>query len=59
MQMNECTYNLDTKEGNPVHKHSDGTWWFYAETWADEHGPYTTQQICKQELKRYCDEVLG
>lgn len=43
---------------NPVHSHSDGTWWFYEETWADENGPYTSEIECIAKLESYCREVL-
>lgn len=43
----------------PVHPHRDGTWFFFDETWADEHGPYQTQEEAGAACKRYAKEVLG
>jgi len=43
---------------DPVHLHLDGTWWFVEETWADENGPYDTEEQANQMLKRYCAIVL-
>lgn len=39
--------------GDPVMKDESG-WWFYDETWADRHGPYTTEAIARDQLKLYC-----
>jgi hypothetical protein len=44
---------------NPVHEHNDGTWWFYLETWADEAGPYESEEQANKMLTRYGHEVLG
>lgn len=53
--MNECQ-NYDGT--NPLHQHDDGTWWFY-DPFYDEYGPYENEQKGKEELERYCREVLG
>lgn len=45
------------KDNNPVHQHSDGTWWFYEEAWADENGPYQTQEKANSECDQYCKDV--
>ena len=43
---------------DPLHQHPDGTWWWYEETWAEEHGPYSTEAEAKDALLTYCREVL-
>jgi hypothetical protein len=37
---------------DPVHEH-DAKWWFFDETWADEHGPYDTEKQAREELALY------
>jgi hypothetical protein len=32
---------------------------FENETYSELYGPFTTLEICKAELKRYCVEYLG
>ena len=44
---NECTPKNKAEEGQPVHQHKDGTWWFWDETWGTEYGPYEYyEQAC-------------
>jgi hypothetical protein len=51
-----CTYNGD---GNPLHEHKDGSWWFYNETWAFENGPYESFEDGSTALEAYCTTVLA
>lgn len=37
----------------------DGEWYFWDEVGLDKFGPYPTEEIARQELKRYCEEYLG
>ena len=37
---------------NEVHKEADG-WYFWDETWANRHGPFTTEEDCKIKLTKY------
>lgn len=39
--------------------YSNGQWHFWNETWSYTHGPFKTREICRQELKNYCEEELG
>lgn len=40
--------------GKPIHRHvSDGTWWFYTETWCDEVGPFASRQEAVDAMVRY------
>lgn len=48
----ECTYQ--NTDGNPLHEHKDGTWWFYEETWALESGPYESFDDGYTALEAYC-----
>lgn len=34
-------------------------WYFWNEVWADAYGPYETEEEAREELDRYCREVLG
>lgn len=43
---------------DPIHE-EDGKWYFWDETWADRYGPYDTEEIARETLKRYCIEYLG
>lgn len=51
-----CTYNGD---GNPLHEHADGTWWFYEETWSLENGPFENWEDGYNALEAYCLVVLA
>jgi len=46
-------------EGNPLHTHADGTWWFYEETWTFENGPFPTYEEAETALEAYCLVVLA
>ena len=39
---------------NPVFSKEEGTWWFYDETWANEHGPFLSQTEAVAALRKYC-----
>ena len=41
---------------NVIHENEDG-WYFWIETWADEYGPYDTEEECEQKFKEYCLEM--
>lgn len=41
------------EEDQGLHRHSDGLWWFYDETGADEFGGYVTKQEALESAKRY------
>lgn len=49
-----CNYSGD---GNPLHEHADGTWWFYEETWIYESGPYDTLDLGWAALTEYCEKL--
>ena len=51
-----CNYAGD---GNPLHEHKDGKWWFYDETWAFENGPYESFEDGSVALEAYCTTVLA
>jgi len=44
--------------GDPVHYH-EGAWWFWTETWSDREGPYPTEQMARDGLNWYCENILG
>lgn len=43
---------------DPVWQKDDGKWYFADECWADEYGPYDTEEECRKGLAKYCEEVL-
>ena len=43
----------------PIHQHDDGSWWWYDETWVEEHGPYSTIEEANLAITKYCREELG
>lgn len=49
-----CNYSGD---GNPLHEHEDGTWWYFDEAWDLENGPFPTQQSAYTSLYAYCEDV--
>jgi hypothetical protein len=60
MSNETCTTSTEGEHNpNPIHEHTDGTWWFWDEVWCEEHGPYETKEACTVELDKYCKEVLG
>ncbi len=40
-------------DGKAVHGHDDGTWWFWDETWMNEHGPYGTKEQAEAAVNEY------
>lgn len=51
-----CNYSGD---GNPLHQHEDGSWWFYEESWVYENGPYLTYDAGWEALEKYCINFLA
>lgn len=33
----------------------DNAWWFWDETWSNDHGPFPTRYEAEQALKKYCE----
>ena len=34
-------------------------WYFYDESWAYAHGPFSCEEVARQSLDNYCKEYLG
>jgi hypothetical protein len=49
-----CNYDGN---GNPLHQHTDGGWWFYEETWSMESGPFETEELGHTALVDYCEKL--
>lgn len=49
----DCNYSEAVKSRNPVHKHHDGTWWFYDENWYREKGPFKLEEECRMAAVTY------
>ena len=32
-------------------------WYFWDETWSDHHGPYSTEDIAREHLNKYCKKL--
>jgi len=45
------------EDGKAEHQHSDGSWWFWDETWSNELGPYATEEICNSNAKAYGEQL--
>jgi len=59
-RVSQCPGSECMRGNNPVHQHPDnGKWYFYDETWADEYGPYDSEEQANAKLKEYCEKVLG
>ena len=56
-QAPEAACNYEKTDGNPLHEHKDGSWWFYEATWNMERGPYPTEEIGYDALAEYCVEL--
>lgn len=52
-----CNFSHQNNGSNPLHQHDDRTWWFYDETWANEHGPFDCEADAKVALKIYADNL--
>lgn len=33
---------------------TDGKWYFWNEVWADRHGPFDTEELCREGIRLYC-----
>ncbi len=44
--------------GDPIHER-DGKWYFWDEVWAHAIGPFGTEKLARQNLKKYIIEMLG
>lgn len=40
-------------DGEAVHIHLDGSWWFWDETWCNEIGPYATKELASEDMAKY------
>lgn len=38
-----------------LHQHKDGSWWFFDETMAYEHGPFSSREAADAHLGKYID----
>jgi len=45
-------------DGKVVHAHSDGSWWFWLETWCDEEGPYSDEATADAACTEYARTLL-
>ncbi len=54
-----CPKNSPGSGSDPVHEHTDGRWWFWDETWADELGPFKDRVEANTACKDYADQLLG
>lgn len=43
---------------DPVHE-AGGEWFFWDETWGERHGPFSSREVARSELARYCVFGLG
>jgi len=50
----EPVCNYDREDGDPLHEHADGTFWFYEQSWNLENGPYATYDSALDALQDYC-----
>jgi len=50
----EPVCNYDKADGDPLHEHTDGTFWFYEQSWNLENGPYATYETAFDALSAYC-----
>jgi len=62
--MNHCLHppkglGCSPVNGKAVHPHSDGTWYFWDETWCEEYGPYKDEEEANQKIDEYCKIFLG
>jgi hypothetical protein len=48
-----CNYSGD---GQPLHQHGDGTWWYFDAEFSLENGPYATESLAYESLVAYCKQ---
>lgn len=52
--------SVGTEGRDPVFQDDEGGWNFWDETWAYFYGPYSTEDLARAALDRYCrEEGLG
>lgn len=49
-----CDFN---QPSNPVHRHRDGSWWFYDEVWVEEFGPFSSEEEANDHCVRYAKHI--
>jgi len=49
-----CGWNAMANEGDPIHQHTDGSWWHFDELWSLENGPFETWDEAYNALAEYC-----
>lgn len=47
----------DLENHDPVHQDEAG-FWFWDETWTGRHGPYETEQVCREALDEYAESLV-
>lgn len=52
----ECLSPM-TKSSSAVHRHRDGSWWWYTEGWDDEIGPYPNRGSAEEAVERHIEEL--
>jgi len=53
----ECEPKNEKEEGQSVHEHKDGTWWFWDENWSVEYGPYAAYPLACHAMARYASNL--
>jgi hypothetical protein len=44
-------------DGQAVHMHDDGMWWFWDETWANEIGPFLSKNLADAAITEYAKQL--
>ena len=42
---------------DPIEQLEDGTWIFWDETWSNWYGPFQTEEIARDNLKAYANNL--
>jgi hypothetical protein len=55
--MADLTNIQESTYPEPVFQKDDGSWWHMDETWADEHGPFSSKDAAKAALHEYVQSL--
>lgn len=50
----KCGWDATSNGGDPIHQHSDESWWHFDELWSLENGPFETWDGAYSALAEYC-----
>lgn len=50
-------FGIGYNNGEVIHQHKGGLWWFWDELWTDEFGGYCLREQAEEAAKRYGEQL--